>query len=133
MIEKWIKVLAKTKWLVLVIWLAIAVGLVLILPDLGQIVRQTESKFLPADAQSAQAQAILEQMDQNRKSKSNAIVVVQRESKLNEQDQDWIKSRMAELKSEQDALGIVTVLSAFDDPSLAQKFISSDGNGTRNC
>ncbi|NOV03939.1 MMPL family transporter [Paenibacillus planticolens] len=127
MIEKWIKALAKTKWLILVLWLAIAVGSVFVLPDLGQIVRQTESKFLPTDAQSAQAQAILEKMDPDRKSKSNAIVVVQRESKLTDQDQNWVKGRIAALKKEQDALGIVTVLSAFDDPSLAQKFISSDG------
>ncbi|UKS26724.1 MMPL family transporter [Paenibacillus sp. HWE-109] len=126
MIEKWIRLLAKTKWLVLLVWLAVTVSSVFILPDLGQIVRQTESKFLPTDAQSAQAQAILEQMDPNRKSKSNAIVVVQRESGLTEQDQTWIKAQIDELKKEQDALGIVSVLSASEDPSLAQKFISQD-------
>ncbi|SDP17824.1 putative drug exporter of the RND superfamily [Paenibacillus sp. yr247] len=126
MIEKWVRALARTKWLVLLIWLAVTVGSVFVLPDLGQIVRQTESKFLPTDAQSAQAQAIIEQMDLNRKSKSNAIVVVQRESGLTEQDQNWIKGKLAELKKEQDTLGIVSVLSAFDDPSLAQKFISKD-------
>lgn len=127
MLEKWIQALAKTKWLVLFIWIAVTVGSVVALPDLGQIVRQTESKFLPADAQSAQAQAILEQMDPNRKSKSNAIAVIQRESKLTVSDQDWVKGKIAELNKEQTALGIVSVLSAFDDPSLSQKFISSDG------
>jgi RND superfamily putative drug exporter len=126
MVEAWIKGLAKTKWLVLIVWLAVAVGSVFVLPDLGQIVKQTESKFLPTDAQSAQAQKLIEQMDPNRKSLSNAIVVVQRESGLTEQDQTWIKGKLAELKKDQEAIGIVSVLSAFDDPSLAQKFISKD-------
>ncbi|MBD0383380.1 MMPL family transporter [Paenibacillus sedimenti] len=124
--ELWVRNLAKIKWLVVIVWLIITVGSVFVLPDLQQIVRNTESKFVPSDAQSAQASAILEQMDPEHKSKSNAVVVLQRETGLTEEDHAWFKKELRQINANKEKLGLVSTMSAYDDPTLAEKFISQD-------
>ncbi|WP_187274533.1 MMPL family transporter [Paenibacillus sp. N3.4] len=124
--EKWLSMIAKIKWIVVLIWIVIAVTSVVVLPDLQQIVRITESKFVPPDAGSAQASAILEQMDPDHKSKSNAVIVLQREAGLSEQDHDWFKKTLQQINSNKQQLGLVSTLSAYDDPTLSEKFVSKD-------
>ena len=126
MINVWLRGLAKVKWLVIIIWLAAAVGSWYVFPDLGQIVRQTEWRFIPKDSASAEAQQILDSMNPDRKSKSNAVIVLNRDSGLTDSDQTWLKNKISQLKSDQAALGISGVISQFDDPSLVDKFVSQD-------
>lgn len=126
MINAWLNGLAKVKWLVIIIWIAAAIGSWYAFPDLGQIVRQTEWRFIPKDAESAQAKQILDSMNHDRKSKSDAAIVFNRNTGLTDADQDWIKNKINQLKSDQAALGISGILSQFDDPSLVDKFVSQD-------
>jgi len=126
MVNSWLRGLAKIKWLVIIIWISAAIAAWFTLPDLGQIVRQTEWRFIPKDAASAQAQQILDSMNPDRQSKSNAIIVLNRDGGLTEQDQTWLKNKISEMNSNQSDLGITGVISQFDDPSLADKFVSQD-------
>jgi putative drug exporter of the RND superfamily len=126
LINVWLRGLAKVKWIVLVLWIACAVGSVFVFPDLKQIVRETEWRFLPQDAASAQAAQILNDMSPDRKSKSNAVIVLNRVGGLTENDQTWLKGKIDELKRDKEALGISSVLSQFEDPSVAEKFVSAD-------
>lgn len=126
MIDAWLKGLARIKWIVLIIWIVAAIGSVFVFPDLGQIVRQTEWRFVPKDAASVQAQQILDSMSPDHKSKSNAVIVFNRENGLTENDQLWLQNKISDLKRDQSTLGISGVLSQFDDPSLVDKFVSED-------
>lgn len=126
MIEKWIRGLARARWIVVILWVALVVGSVLTMPDLGQIVKETETKFLPADAESAQANAILERINPDDKEKSNAVIVLHRDGGLQEADRQWLKGKVEELQRDKGELNLASINSAFADPQLAEKFESKD-------
>ncbi|WP_442603385.1 MMPL family transporter [Paenibacillus sp. KN14-4R] len=126
MIDAWLRNLAKFKWLIVAVWIMIAAASVLVFPDLKQIVRATEWKFVPKDAESVQAHQILEQMVPDHKSKSNAVVVLNREGGLTDSDRTWLQNKVSTLTNNQASLGIAGVLSASADPAIAEKFLSKD-------
>lgn len=131
MLEKWIRLLTKARWVVVLLWIALAGGLMASaqagwLPDLTQIVRETEAKFIPADAESMQAAAIAGQINPNNKSRSNAVIVLNREGGLKDADRTWLQAKIKQLNDSRDALEIVNVTSLFDVPEFAQKFESKD-------
>ncbi|MBO9610538.1 MAG: MMPL family transporter [Paenibacillaceae bacterium] len=127
MIEKWYNGLAKARWLVIALWLAVTVASVLVLPDLQQIVRGTEQKFVPATSESVQARNILERIDPAQKSKSGAVIVIVRDGGLQDADRSWLKTKTDDLKRDKDTLELAGLMTASDDPSLAAKFESKDG------
>lgn len=131
MLEKWIRILAKARWIIVLVWLALTVGLFAAaqagwLPNLTQIIRETEAKFIPADAESMQASAIANRINPNNKSRSNAVIVMNREGGLTDSDRQWLQSTVKQLNDNRDALEIVNVTSLFDIPEFAQKFESKD-------
>jgi RND superfamily putative drug exporter len=61
--EKWANWTSRLRWVVLALWIAIAAVSVLALPNLQDIVRKTEQKFLPADSESLQAGKLIDQIN----------------------------------------------------------------------
>ena len=86
MSERFIRGLARLRWVVLAVWLAIAVAAMFGLPDLQAVVRKTEQKFIPADSESVAAKQIMARIDPETTTKSSAIIVYSRESGLTDQD-----------------------------------------------
>lgn len=127
MLEKWIYGLAKARYWIIALWVAAAAASILLLPNLQDIVRQSESRFVPASAESMRAQAVLEALQPGQPTKSNAVIVYVRPEGLTPSDKDWLKQKADELKQNREQLGIVSVLSAFDAPGMADKFESKDG------
>ncbi|WP_172844450.1 MMPL family transporter [Tumebacillus algifaecis] len=126
MIETWIRGLAKARWFVVLLWVALVAGSVFVMPDLGKIVAETESAFVPSDAESEQAKQLLEQISQDDQAKSSAIVVMHRDGGLTANDRDWLKGKWEELIRDKSALGIENTQTAYEEPSLADKFESKD-------
>ncbi|WP_127580101.1 MMPL family transporter [Paenibacillus koleovorans] len=129
--EKWIRTLAKARWFIVLGWIVLAGGLMAsaqagILPDLTQIIRQTEAKFIPADADSMQAMNIANQINPDNKSRSNAVIVLHREGGIQEGDRQWLQGKIKQLNTQREALEIVGVTSLFEMPELAQKLESKD-------
>ncbi|MFC0329430.1 MMPL family transporter [Paenibacillus sepulcri] len=127
MTERFVRGLARAKWIVLIAWLVITVVAILGLPDLQSIVRKTEQKFIPADSESVVAKQMLEQIDPESTTKSSAIVVYSRETGLTKDDQAWLEKKAAELRELSGKEGFKSVQSAYDTPELATKFRSKDG------
>ncbi|RAP77330.1 MMPL family transporter [Paenibacillus montanisoli] len=127
MTERFIRGLARAKWVVLIGWLAIAVASMLALPDLAAIVRETEQKFIPADSDSVVAKQLMERINPETTTKSSAILVYSREGGLTEQDRDWLKGKAEELGKLSGKDGFKSVQSAYETPELAEKFRSKDG------
>ncbi|MBW7474427.1 MMPL family transporter [Paenibacillus oenotherae] len=127
MIEWLVRGLARTKWLVLIAWVAITAVSFLGLPDLQSIVRETEQKFVPSDSESVVAKEIMERIDPEQTTRSNAIIVFSREKGITSEDQQWLKNKADELKSLKDNDGIKSVQSAYEMPEMAAKFRSADG------
>ncbi|MCQ6559596.1 MMPL family transporter [Paenibacillus mendelii] len=125
--ERFVRGLARAKWVVLIIWLAVTAAAMFGLPDLQGIVRQTEQKFIPADSESVVAKQLLERIDPESTPKSSAIIVYSRAEGLTDSDRSWLKDKASELSAEKGGEGIKSVTSAYDNPDLAVKFRSKDG------
>ncbi|MDF2669327.1 MAG: family transporter [Paenibacillus sp.] len=131
MLDKWIRFMAKAKWFIVLGWVVLTALLFTSaqagwLPDLTQIIRETEAKFIPADAESMQASVIANQINPDNKARSNAVIVLNREGGLNDADRQWLQAKINRLHTERDALEIVNITSLFDVPEFAQKFESKD-------
>ncbi|MBM7566812.1 MMPL family transporter [Paenibacillus sacheonensis] len=127
MTERFIRGLARAKWLILLGWLAIAAISMLALPDLGSIVRQTEQKFIPTDSESVVAKSMLDRINPESTTKSSAILVYSRDGGLTDEDRTWLKAKAAELAGLSGKDGFKSVQSAYGTPELASKFRSQDG------
>ncbi|MDB5054229.1 MAG: hypothetical protein JWM44_2279 [Bacilli bacterium] len=126
MVEAVIRAIARARWIIVVLWVVIAVGSVFVLPNLQTIVRQTETKFLPSDAESVQAKDILDRIDPSQKQKSSAVIVFHRDGGLTDADRSWLKEKVAGLNKDKASLEILSVLSSFDNPQYSEKFESKD-------
>lgn len=111
-------------------WLVLAVVSALLLPSLASVVRNAEQTFIPDDAESAQALRLLQEINPDVRSRTNAVIVLSREGGLNEEDAAWMNGMLDELASRRDELGIAGVLDAHTQPELAQSFRSRDGTTT---
>jgi RND superfamily putative drug exporter len=127
MTERFVRGLARVKWIVLIAWLAITVAAMFGLPDLQEIVRKTEQKFIPADSESVVAKQTMERINPEATTKSSAIIVYSRESGLTEADKAWLKEKAGVLAGLKGKEGFKSVQSAYDTPELASKFRSKDG------
>ncbi|MGB8954658.1 MAG: MMPL family transporter [Tumebacillaceae bacterium] len=126
MIEKWVRVLARARWLIIVLWIALTAASVLTLPNLDEIVRQTESKFVPEGAETDQVTELLQKIAPDDKSKSSSVLVMHRDGGLTEEDRSWLQGKVNHLNDHKAEYDIAVVTSAFDDPQLASEFESKD-------
>ena len=126
MLEKWIRGLARARWLVVVLWIALTAVSVLTLPDLSQIVKQTNAKFVPDGAETDQVKQLMQQISPDLKEKSNAVLVLYRDGGLTDGDRSWLQGKVDHLNETKEQLDIVSVRSAFEDPNLAAEFESED-------
>ncbi len=127
MSERFIRGLARLRWVVLAAWLAIAVAAMFGLPDLQAVVRKTEQKFIPADSESVAAKQIMARIDPETTTKSSAIIVYSRESGLTDQDREWLEGKAEALSALTGKDGFKSIQSAYGTPELATKFRSKDG------
>ncbi|MFC4601674.1 MMPL family transporter [Cohnella hongkongensis] len=125
--EKWVRTIAKLRWAVLAAWLAGALLSWLALPDLQTILRHSEQRFLPDDADSVQAARLLQLIDPDHRSLSSAVLVFSREEGLRPSDNDWMDRMLLELDSRKTELGVAGVVSSLSRPELSDRLISADG------
>lgn len=110
-------------WVVLA-WMAAAVVLVIAAPSLADVGVQDDTDFLPADAPSQQADAMLQRLFPNDPARDAAIVVVSRGGGLNDQDHAWLAT-WSQQTGAQDGIG--QIQSAETDPNLGPFLRSEDG------
>ncbi|WP_123041698.1 MMPL family transporter [Cohnella candidum] len=125
--DKWVKWTSKLRWALLAVWIALAAVSVAALPDLQEIVKKTEQKFLPADSESLRATKLLEQVNPSSRAASNAVIVLSRDGGLQASDQAWMDDLLAKLDREKEQLGITGVISSQTQPELKERFLSKDG------
>ncbi|WP_239614876.1 MMPL family transporter [Cohnella mopanensis] len=126
--DKWIGRLSQLRWFIVAVWLVLASLSYFVLPDLQAVVRQTEQKFLPADAESVQATRLLQEINPASRSLSSAVIVLSRPGKLTEEDTSWMGKLIAQIQSRKEELQITSVLSTQTEPELAERLLSKDGS-----
>ena len=110
-------------WVVLG-WLAAAVALVVLAPSLADVGVQDDTDFLPADAPSQQADAMLQRLFPNDPARDAAIVVVSRDGGLTDADHAWLASWAQQTAARE---GVGQIQSAGTDPNLGPFLRSEDG------
>ncbi|MBW5446980.1 MMPL family transporter [Cohnella sp. CFH 77786] len=125
--DKWIRWTSRLRWAFLALWIGLAAVSVAALPDLQEIVKKTEQKFLPSDAESLQAVKMLDRINPDSKSASNAVIVLSRDGGLRDSDKSWMNELLGKLEREKTQLGITGILSSETQPELKERFLSKDG------
>jgi uncharacterized membrane protein YdfJ with MMPL/SSD domain len=110
-------------WVVLG-WLVAAVTLVALAPSLADVGVQDDTDFLPADAPSQQADAMLQRLFPNDPARDAAIVVVSRDGGLTDADHAWLASWVQQTGARD---GVGQIQSAATDPNLGPFLRSEDG------
>jgi len=115
--------IVKWRWLVLVLWLAAAAGLLLTSPNLAELVREKGQITIPDDYPYYRAGEMLKEIGDTGYS---TVLVFHRESGLTDADFEAVRTGIARLKEEGGAYGVVSVTSPFDHEELESVMISED-------
>jgi RND superfamily putative drug exporter len=126
--DKWISWISKLRWFILAAWIAMASFSYFVIPDLQTIIRKSEQKFLPADAESNHATRLLQLINPTARSLSNAVIALSRREGLQETDKSWMSDILMQIDSRKTELGITSLLSSQTQPELAERLLSKDGS-----
>lgn len=125
--DRWIAWTSKLRWLFLAVWIAFAGISAIALPDLHEIVKRTEQKFLPANSESLQATALINQINPDASAATSAVIVLSREEGLLPADREWMNGLLSEIDRNKEQLGVTDILSEQSQPELKDRFLSRDG------
>lgn len=114
------------RWVVLLVWIGVAVGLFLNAPSMETLVREKGQIDVPEGYPSSLANQII--ADHDKDGSANSIVTVFHDDKKLSNDQiNEIKDTVDRLTNEQKQLGISNITSHFKDDELKDQLVSTDG------
>ncbi|MDL0435182.1 MULTISPECIES: MMPL family transporter [unclassified Niallia] len=119
----------KGKWIVLVLWIAAIVGLFMIAPNMGDLVREKGQVSVPDTFSSAKATEIMDeiQSQENQGDQSSVALVFHSSKKLTAEEKAETEKAVKKLEADKEKLGITEILSSFTDESLKDQLVSDDG------
>lgn len=119
----------KGKWLVLVAWIVVIVGLFLLAPNMGELVREKGQVGAPDNYSSSKASEIMDeiQSQENVGDQTQVALVFHDENKLTAEEKAEAKKAIEKLDAQKEELGITEILSSFTDESLKEQLESEDG------
>ncbi|MEH7110612.1 MMPL family transporter, partial [Bacillus sp. JJ1764] len=123
------RAIIKGKWMILIAWIAIIVGLAMIAPNMEGLVREKGQISVPEGYSSTIAQKILKdvQADENKGSNLSTALVFHSDKKLTDADFKQADKAVRELEKNKDKLGITDLLTHFNQKELKDQLISKDG------
>ncbi|WHY72578.1 MMPL family transporter [Fictibacillus enclensis] len=123
------KAVLKAKWVIAVVWIALVAALVLLAPNMAELVREKGQINVPDGYSSSFAQKLLDDVDKKEKSadESQVALVFHKNEKLSSGDLKEIKTAMHQLKQDKENAGITEVLTHFDNKELKDQLASKDG------
>jgi putative drug exporter of the RND superfamily len=124
------KTVVKMKWLWLVLWLALAVGLAMVAPNMEELVRGKGQINVPDGYSSSQASQLVKEMNQAKPKGSqeeSSVLVFHSDKGFSASDTEEMKRAIQELKDGKDKYGITSVTSHFDTKELEKQMVAKDG------
>ncbi|MCR2805260.1 MMPL family transporter [Paenibacillus soyae] len=124
------KVILKLKWLVLVLWIAGAAGLMLSAPGMEELVR-TKGQITVPDGYSSTLAAELEKeigAGESGAEGMSTVLVFHKEGGLSGSDMEEVKQSIEKLSAADESLGVKSVMTHFDVPELEEQMLSEDGS-----
>ncbi|TRZ37094.1 MMPL family transporter [Niallia circulans] len=119
----------KGKWIVLVLWIVVIVGLFMIAPNMGDLVREKGQVSVPDTFSSSKASEIMDeiQSQENQGDQSSVALVFHSSKKLTAEEKTEAEKAVKKLDADKEKLGITEILSSFTDESLKDQLVSDDG------
>lgn len=119
----------KGKWIVLVLWIVAIVGLFMIAPNMGDLVREKGQVSVPDTFSSSKASEIMDeiQSQENQGDQSSVALVFHSSKKLTAEEKTEAEKAVKKLDADKEKLGITEILSSFTDESLKDQLVSDDG------
>lgn len=120
------KAVIKMRWVLILVWIAAAVGLMLVAPDMGNLVREKGQMSVPDGYSSSLAGEILDRKSEEHKGSLELVLVFHNPERLTTGDYDEATAAVQKLEREKDTLGIVTITSSLVTPELKEQMESAD-------
>ncbi|MET3196557.1 MMPL family transporter [Gottfriedia sp. OAE603] len=117
----------KRKYLVVAIWLVLAIALSFLSPSLSSLVEEKGTLKLPLSTQVMKAEQIQLDHDMDPKNKKSFAIVFYSNETLSDSDKDAVKDVASNLEDNKDSIGLVSVSNSIDEPALKNTLESKDG------
>jgi RND superfamily putative drug exporter len=123
------KVILKLRWLVIVLWIAAAAGLMLTAPNMADLVREKGQITVPEGYSSSVANDLAKEIGDGESGSKGltTVAVFHKDSGLNETDLQEIRDGLNGLKDGGKALGIASIMTHFDVPELEKQMVAESG------
>jgi putative drug exporter of the RND superfamily len=124
-----VNTILKGKWFILGAWVIAIVGLFMIAPNMGDLVKEKGQITIPDEYSSSQAGKILEeiQSQKNVGEQSTVALVFHNDKKLTDNDIAEAKKAVDALEANKEELGITDILTSFKNEDLKDQLVSEDG------
>ncbi|WP_042462045.1 MMPL family transporter [Neobacillus dielmonensis] len=123
------RAIIKGKWIVVAAWIVVAVGLFLIAPNMGGLVKEKGEIAVPKGYSSALAGQIMEEVQEQKHvgDTSTVALVFHSDKKLTKAETAEAEKAVRELEENKKKLGITEILTHFNEESLKDQLVSDDG------
>jgi len=120
--------IVKYRWLVLAAWIAALAALLLTAPNLTMLVREKGDIRLPEGYPSVRAHELIDELKESYGEEGglSAVVVFHRADGLTDSDMEEVRRGVEALRDSAEA-GVMSVVSPFDRPEMADLLTSEDG------
>lgn len=118
----------KNKWIVIIAWIVIAVGLFMAAPNMAELVREKGQITVPDEYSSTLAGDIMANVAEQEGggNETQVALVFHNEKKLTAEDKKEAERAIQILEKDKD-LGITEILTHFNEESLKDQLVSKDG------
>jgi len=119
----------KNKWLVIVAWIVIIAGLLFSAPNMAELVREKGQLTIPDGYSSTLASEIMDEVSKQEGGgdETNVALVFRSDKKLTEEEIKDAKKGIQALEAKEEELGITEILTHFNEDTLKDQLVSSDG------
>lgn len=123
--RKKVKHIIKFRWVYLIAWLILAVGLMVTAPNMQNLVSEKGQITLPADSDNVMANALIEQMKGEGESGSSTVIVMSQQSPFTDKQYKQMKSIIEQLKADK-SLSVQSITTHFETADLKEQMVSAD-------
>ena len=117
----------KRKYLVIAIWLVVAIVLSILSPSLSKLVDEKGTLKLPNSTQVMKAEKMQIDHGMDPKNKKSFAIVFYNDQKLSDSDKESVKDVAKKLEDSKDSIGLVSISNSIDEPALKSTLESKDG------
>ncbi|MEI6131893.1 MAG: MMPL family transporter [Bacillota bacterium] len=115
------------KWIVIAVWIIVAVLMLAIAPSLSEILKTDNSSFLPADSRTSKASALIKSIYPDTEKITSFVLVASRDKKLTLDDKKYVKSIADYFIKNKSKYNISSVISPYTNDALKEELTSADG------